>query len=650
MAGFMQQSIQSRRRPPAAQRIGGATGERVAPARSGCTARAGCDSQVRLMRAELLLEAGAVVASCGALSEAMEALARFALRAVDADSCLLYLCDETTGGCGVRISAGGPAQSARVSAGVGVAGRVLASGESVWLEDTQLDSAATDADRWVEAAAGLQGRSLVCVPVRSADDEILGTMLCLHTRPRGFGPDDVEKLRGVCRQAAPALRMWQRLESLAARMAVAHGKDRTFPSIDSARTVHESLLRSVSDGVVALDWQLVVVTCNAAASRMFAPRGADIVGQPCSALFEDADAWLALRIAEVRRRGTTERIEAAELMAAGRPLFVNITIQPLTDEGAEGRGTLLVIEDISRETRVHSAMARYMGRPLADHVLGPDGIGLDGTAPGGRSIMATILFADIRGFTGLAQRLGPEGTVALLNEYFDIVVGCLDDAGGHLDKFIGDAVMATFGVTAGGGDDEDRAIAAAIAMVRGLAAWNCARGRAGQPPIQVGIGVNTDIVVAGNIGSATRTDYTVIGDGVNLASRLQQASRIYGTPILISEQTRARLRGSWCLRLVDTVTVRGRAEPVAVHEILDQHGGDGAISPAAPNVLLHYEAGMRDYRRRRFADAASAFGRVAALCPDDRLTAIWLERCRRLLRDPPPAGWDGTWTIAEDLP
>jgi adenylate cyclase len=163
---------------------------------------------------------------------------------------------------------------------------------------------------------------------------------------------------------------------------------------------------------------------------------------------------------------------------------------------------------------------------------------------GGASSRATILFSDIRGFTTLSEELGAQGTVAFLNEYFSLMVECIAHEEGMLDKFIGDAIMAAFGLPMAHADDEDRAVRAAIAMVRACQRWSHERVQRGQPPVEMGIGLNTDMVVSGNIGSAKRMDYTVIGDGVNLASRLESACKAYSAQILISENTFRRLRGT----------------------------------------------------------------------------------------------------------
>ncbi len=160
--------------------------------------------------------------------------------------------------------------------------------------------------------------------------------------------------------------------------------------------------------------------------------------------------------------------------------------------------------------------------------------------------------------------------MALLNEYFTMMVDCIQREEGMLDKFIGDAIMAAFGIPVGHDDDADRAVRTAIAMITELHAWNQVRVREGKLAVEIGIGLNSDQVVSGNIGSKKRMDYTIIGDGVNLAARLESACKQYGAHILISEFTyRALARHLPHAREVDIVVVKGKTQPVSIYEVMD---------------------------------------------------------------------------------
>ncbi|MBK5104499.1 MAG: adenylate/guanylate cyclase domain-containing protein, partial [Burkholderiales bacterium] len=241
------------------------------------------------------------------------------------------------------------------------------------------------------------------------------------------------------------------------------------------------------------------------------------------------------------------------------------------------------------------------------------------------------------------EQLGAQGTVALLNEYFTLMVDCIQREEGMLDKFIGDAIMAAFGIPVGHEDDADRAVRAAIAMLRELRAWNAQRVAEGKPPVDMGVGLNTDMVVSGNIGSKKRMDYTIIGDGVNLASRLESACKLYGSHILVSEFTQARLRGTYRTRELDLVVVKGKTKPVAIYEILDYHTEE--TYPHLVDALGYFRDGLSKYRQGKWGDAVKQFSEVIAMNPADKAAGLYIERSRHLAEHPPADDWDGVWVM-----
>jgi adenylate cyclase len=231
----------------------------------------------------------------------------------------------------------------------------------------------------------------------------------------------------------------------------------------------------------------------------------------------------------------------------------------------------------------------------------------------------------------------------MLNEYFTLMVDCIQREGGMLDKFIGDAMMAGFGVPVAHDDDGDRAVRAAIAMIAELRHWNAQRAAEGRAPIDIGIGLNTDTIVSGNIGSKKRMDYTMIGDGVNLASRLESACKQYGAHILASEFTCRKLRGTYRMREIDLLLVKGKTRPVAVYEILDYHTEE--TYPRVSDALGRFRDALAKYRRRQFGPARLLFEEVLAINPDDKAARLYVKRCDLLAASPPPEDWAGVWVM-----
>jgi adenylate cyclase len=180
----------------------------------------------------------------------------------------------------------------------------------------------------------------------------------------------------------------------------------------------------------------------------------------------------------------------------------------------------------------------------------------------------TIHFADIRGFTSIAERLPPEDVIHSLNAYLSLMVEVVLRYGGTLDKFIGDAIMALFGAPVSTGNDAERAVQAAVTIQERVARLATERNQAGRVAFEIGIGINTGEVIVGNIGSERRLEYGAIGDPVNLAARLEELNKEYGTRILVSEATYQEIASQIESRKVDRVTVRGRERPLEIYEVL----------------------------------------------------------------------------------
>lgn len=241
------------------------------------------------------------------------------------------------------------------------------------------------------------------------------------------------------------------------------------------------------------------------------------------------------------------------------------------------RNTSYRADELGRLSEAFDQMSRGLEerdrvRDLLDKNVSPEVAAQllrDGATLGGEERDVTILFADLRGFTSLSEGLAPRDLLALLNRYLDRMSGAIEAQGGVIDKFIGDAIMALFGAPVAQGDAADRAVAAARAMEAELVAFNAELAREGRPPLGLGIGINTARVVAGYIGSHRRLNYSVIGDGVNVAARLESLTRTpeYHTNIIVSAATVQALRAPLDPRPIGRVQVKGRTEPVEIFAV-----------------------------------------------------------------------------------
>ena len=243
-----------------------------------------------------------------------------------------------------------------------------------------------------------------------------------------------------------------------------------------------------------------------------------------------------------------------------------------------------------------------------------------------------VLFSDIRGFTGLSETLGPAGTMGFLNEYLARMGPVVRQAGGFIDKFVGDAVMALF--PEGPAD----AVHAAREMSLALDDYRDELRSRGEPQVDAGFGLHVGPMVLGVVGEEERFEGTVVSDAVNLASRLESLTRYYGIRILLSGAVKDRLDKSIRLRFLDLVRVKGRNEPVKLYELM--YPGD-PLAQAKLAAAQRYVEGFRYYRAGRFGEARTSFKAALAMAGDDRPCSILLERCARLAAEGAPAGWAG---------
>jgi adenylate cyclase len=382
-------------------------------------------------------------------------------------------------------------------------------------------------NREVDRKTGYRTHSILCTPIVNRDGEKLGVLQVLNRKGGVFDERDEQRLR-----------------AFASQISIALENARLFESVLNARNYNESILRSLSNGVITLDSDLVVIKVNDAAGRILGAAPDALTGEPIQVVLGAENDAVAASLARVAETGKPDILVDQDLeLRDGSSVATNVTVAPLIDVQDEPIGYMVVLEDISREKRIKGTMARYMTREVMDRLLESGDSVL-----GGSMQEATILFSDIRGFTSMSEALGPRETVSMLNEYFTDMVDVIFDNGGILDKYIGDGLMALFGLPFPGEDDADKAVSVASGMISALRQLNWKRERKGLKHINIGVGVSSGEVIAGNIGSPKRMDYTVIGDCVNLASRLETANKHYGTRVLLCENTAKRLRNDWMLR------------------------------------------------------------------------------------------------------
>ncbi len=264
---------------------------------------------------------------------------------------------------------------------------------------------------------------------------------------------------------------------------------------------------------------------------------------------------------------------------------------------------------------------------------------------GGDRRELTVFFSDIAGFTSISEQFHtkPEGLVELLNEYLDEMTGIVLKHEGTLDKYEGDAIMAFWGAPIAQKDHALRTCLASLEMQKRLAVLRPNWKKQGKPALEVRIGLNTGVMIVGNMGGRDRFDYTVIGDSVNLASRLEGANKQYGSSIMISDFTYQHVKEHVAVRELDLIQVKGKTEPVKVWELLGT--ADMAMTDNQKQSLEIYHEGLRLYRERGWQEAIAYFQQARQLDPACHVAEIYEQRANLYQLNPPPAEWNGVFVM-----
>lgn len=288
-----------------------------------------------------------------------------------------------------------------------------------------------------------------------------------------------------------------------------------------------------------------------------------------------------------------------------------------------------------KEERIKLMFQKYVPQDVVNEIVqNPE------QALVGKNSNVTVLFSDIRSFTTISESMTPEKLVESLNRYFTIMVNIIYKRRGVIDKYIGDAIMAIFGAPKEYGDDVQQAVLAGLEMMEDLEIFNAEQRRIGSKEFNIGIGINYGPVTVGNIGTSQKMDYTVIGDAVNLASRLEGLTKEYRTSVIISEGTFEACKDFFYMREIDRVRVKGKFKPVKIYEPARK------LTSLQKKAWTHYNRGVKLFLERRWNESEKCFLESLSLLNDnDFLSEKYLEDIKFFKQSPPADDWDGTTTM-----
>ena len=600
-----------------------------------------------------------------------------------ADRSTLWLIDQTKNELWSKVKSGDGQTliELRIPADRGIVGFVASTGETLNIPDAYQDPRF---DPSSDKRTGYSTRNILCMPVFDSSGKPIAVTQLINKRQGSFNSSDEEFMRAFNIQAGIALENAQ-----------------LFEKVLVEKQYQKDILQSLSDAVISTDMDGRVVTINDAALELLGcPEAIEDSDRTLREAWEqqliNRYVWdiipiekLQFRLEDSLETGAKHYVPEQTLKVAApmkstlaasahppstqetllllpdlenpnqfwpwghtndtAPLSrrevqllersINLTVNPLTNPEGGVRGGLLVLEDISQEKRMKTTLYRYMTPGVAERVMA---LGEDMLMRGERREV-TVLFSDIRGYTTLTENLEAGKVVEMLNAYFETMVEAVFTFEGTLDKFIGDAIMAVYGAPLPLTNHAWAAVQSALDMRRRLVTFNQERIMQNQPEVRIGIGISSGEVVSGNIGSQRKMEYTVIGDGVNLSSRLEGVTKQYGCDIVLSEHTYELCGDKIWVRELDKTRVKGKTQPVSIFELIGFK--QTALDQPLQDFLELYQQGREAYTHMQFEKALQIFEQAADLRPGDRAVTIHLNRTRAYLENPPPVDWDGVHTM-----
>ncbi|KAJ3038611.1 hypothetical protein HDV00_000455 [Rhizophlyctis rosea] len=480
---------------------------------------------------------------------------------LSAERCSLFMVDKEKGELWSTVAHG--TAEIRIPMSKGIAGHVASTGQILNIPNAYNDPRF---NRTVDLRTGFRTRNILCMPMRNSQGQVIGVTQVMNKKPETlvFAKEDEMLLSAFSSLAATTIEKSALLKALQVTLA----------ETSQTKNFLAQVLESITSVVMTLDSSGRLITINHPATLDFTPILQVMRQTSYETWLRPGNETLIADIKRSYRTPGTVMAQDYELVVSGKTKRnVNYTIAQMTAGSHDGQeldqgavtGVVIVIEDIGKEKRVLSTLGRYMSPALVHQVMDEAGSALGGTRQ-----KISCIFADLRNFTSISEGSDPSYVVSLLNEHYTSVVECIMNEGGILDKYIGDAAMAVFGVPFPHDDDALRSIRCALRMKAGLEDMNDRNAKQGEgkPILRMGIGISTGMVLSGNIGSPKRMEYTVIGDTVNVASRIEDATKTYGVPILICEKTKQEVKDHFHIREIDSVYVKGRVQPVTIFEVV----------------------------------------------------------------------------------
>jgi adenylate cyclase len=417
----------------------------------------------------------------------------------------------------------------------------------------------------------------------------------------------------------------------------------TKATADSLRRV-DALRDDLNQKLDSIRTDMLAIVKADAAMAVHKQRQAIVIAAILTALAAALGLVFAGLVSGGMARPVLRLLEGARAVEAGR-LDETLTVTSQDEIGHLTTAFNRMVEQLRHRERMRETFGKYVDPRIVEGLIDRPMLAVDGQ----RRVM-TVLFCDVKGFTGASQEMTPQGLVKVMNRYFSAMSAPIRDHGGVIDKYIGDAIMAYWGPPFTKDEDQARlASLAALDMLQGVvplrAEFPELLGVRSLPiSFDIRIGIATGEALVGSIGSELMMSYTVMGDTVNLASRLEGASKLYGGRVLVSAATVMGADDAIETREIDRVIMLGQTKPQAIFEIM---GRKGELTQVQIELRTHYSEGLAAYRARRWDDARRDFAAALESVPNDGPSVTFIKRIDGLMANPPSDEWDGSWRLEQ---
>ncbi len=456
-------------------------------------------------------------------------------------------------------------------------------------------------DQTVDQSTKYLTKSILGVPVLDTNNELIGVIEVINKRDGNFTEQDLLILKGF-----------------ASHIAIAIQNAKLFGEVYSMKNYFNLLFENLDNGIITFDKDGYVKTINSKFCNLFDIQKDTYLNRH----FVDLEADFKHIYQNTKRifeSGIRQKLTGLEVLKSDdKKSIYNLSSLPMNNIEGGNIGAINVIQDITTETRVQQNLRRYLPNHLVNEIFNKDDLSL----LDGKYRRCSILFSDLRNFTTITEKMGAIEVVKFLNGYFSTMVDSVIKNNGILDKFIGDAIMAVFGIPYPDIDDVKNSVLCALNMLEKLKEFNKSNSKG--VTLDVGIGIATGNVISGNVGSSKRFEYTVIGDSVNLASRLEGLSKLYNLNIIICSSTYNKISEDFHCREIDTVFVKGKNMSTKIYNVIESKSK--TLSDSVLEFNQRYSSGLQYLKQKDFQRANEYFLKANYIDPNDQATVIQLKK------------------------